>query len=43
VHEEFTHWFDADIAGPQAAYEAIAKDIWTVWTKQSDIPGQGAE
>jgi hypothetical protein len=43
VHEEFTHWFGAEVAGPQEAYEAIAKDIWTIWSGRSDPHGQGGE
>jgi hypothetical protein len=28
VHKEFVRWFDRDIAGPIAAYEAPAREIW---------------
>lgn len=28
VHEVFVRWFDADLAGPQSAYETIAREIW---------------
>ena len=31
VHEEFTRWFDADIAGPRERYSAIASEIWALW------------
>jgi hypothetical protein len=32
IHEVFVRWFDADLAGPAARYEAIAADIWLVWS-----------
>jgi hypothetical protein len=28
VHEEFVRWFDRDMAGPQARYRVVAKQIW---------------
>lgn len=28
VHEEFVHWFDAEIAGPEERYASIASEIW---------------
>jgi hypothetical protein len=28
VHEEFVRWFDASIAGPLEAYQAVAADLW---------------
>ena len=28
VHEEFVRWFDAGIAGPEDAYEALAAQVW---------------
>ena len=31
IHEEFVHWFDADIAGPIAHYAEVAEKIWGVW------------
>ena len=31
VHEEFTRWFDADIAGPREHYSVIASEIWELW------------
>lgn len=31
VHEEFTRWFDADIAGPAERYTEIASEIWQLW------------
>jgi hypothetical protein len=31
IHEEFVHWFDADIAGPISHYAEVAEKIWGVW------------
>ena len=31
VHEEFVHWFGADIAGPITAYADVAERIWGTW------------
>ncbi|WP_051343364.1 hypothetical protein [Pseudonocardia spinosispora] len=28
IHEEFTHWFSADIAGPVDRYAEIAREVW---------------
>jgi hypothetical protein len=28
VHEEFVRWFDAGTAGPEDAYESLAKRLW---------------
>ncbi len=33
VHEEFVRWFEADIAGPEERYTAIAAGIWQLWQK----------
>ena len=33
VHEEFVHWFSAEIAGPAAGYADVSKKIWEVWSK----------
>ena len=33
VHEEFVRWFDAPPAGPEVKYQALAEDIWRVWTR----------
>jgi hypothetical protein len=35
VHEEFTHWFGAETTGLESAYDALAKDIWVMWTGPS--------
>lgn len=31
IHEEFTNWFDEDMAGGKSRYEEIAKEVWNVW------------
>jgi hypothetical protein len=31
IHEEFVHWFDADIAGPITYYAEVAEKVWGVW------------
>ncbi len=31
VHEEFVHWFGADIAGPAETYAAVSEDLWNLW------------
>ena len=31
VHEEFTRWFSADIAGPATGYGAVSEEIWATW------------
>ncbi len=28
VHQEFSHWFGEDTAGPESAYTGIAHEIW---------------
>lgn len=28
VHEEFVHWFGRQVAGPQARYDKLAREIW---------------
>lgn len=30
AHEEFVGWFDAQTAGPESRYQAVAEDIWRV-------------
>jgi hypothetical protein len=37
LHEEFTRWFDADIAGPRERYSTIANEVWALWQK-SRVP-----
>ena len=31
VHEEFVHWFTAEIAGPLEIYAAVSEEIWKTW------------
>jgi hypothetical protein len=35
VHQEFVRWFGEETAGPETAYEAIARDIWTIWSGEA--------
>ena len=35
VHEEFVRWFDADTAGPEERYRAIASEIWQLWQQRT--------
>ena len=36
IHEEFVHWFDADIAGPITHYAEVAEKIWRVWLRLNE-------
>ena len=31
VHEEFVHWFTAEIAGPPEIYATVSEEIWKTW------------
>ncbi len=42
VHEEFAHWFGADIAGPFRTYAAVSEEIWNVWQRSAEGPNKGA-
>jgi hypothetical protein len=33
VHQEFAHWFDDDIAGPETHYQDAAERIWATWQR----------
>lgn len=33
VHEEFVHWFTAEIAGPAEQYAEVSKKIWEARNK----------
>ena len=33
VHEEFVHWFSAEIAGPAEQYAEVSKKIWEARNK----------
>jgi hypothetical protein len=41
THEEFIRWFD-DTAGPVTRYEAIAAEVWEVWSA-SDFSAGGTD
>jgi broad specificity phosphatase PhoE len=41
VHEEFVHWFGADIAGPSETYAAVSQEIWNVWQQSGGGPSKG--
>ncbi len=38
VHEEFSKWFGADVAGPKTNYTAISEDIWKIWKARKTQP-----
>ncbi|WP_334121640.1 hypothetical protein [Glutamicibacter sp.] len=38
IHQEFVHWFDADIAGSVEQYRSIAESIWNLWEKRENPP-----
>ena len=42
VHEEFLHWFGADIAGPSETYAAVSEEVWNVWQQSAAGPNEGA-
>ena len=37
IHQEFVHWFGAEMAGPEARYEVAASRIWTVLHDVRDV------
>jgi hypothetical protein len=39
LHEEFSTWFGADIAGPQAKYSALAEEVWALWQSNQTRSG----
>src|SRR5712664_1809201 len=41
VHEEFVHWFGAEIAGPSETYAAVSQEIWNVWQQSGGGPSKG--
>lgn len=42
LHEEFSRWFGADTAGPPSKYQALAGDVWALWSERKTEPdGQG--
>jgi hypothetical protein len=36
VFEEFCKWFGPETAGDEMRYDAIAADLWELWTKDED-------
>lgn len=40
VHEEFVHWFDADIAGPPEIYAAVSEEIWNTCQRYAEAPNR---
>ncbi len=39
VHEEFTKWFGADVAGPKTNYTDVSENIWNIWKTRETQPG----
>jgi hypothetical protein len=39
IHEEFVHWFGADIAGHSERYASIARETWQTWRATRRING----
>lgn len=35
VHEEFVHWFGANIAGPLERYAKVGDEIWRLWSEHN--------
>jgi hypothetical protein len=33
VFEEFCKWFTPEVAGAEANYDVIAKELWSLWSK----------
>ena len=33
LHEEFTKWFNAELAGPSESYQAAAQELWQGWLR----------
>ncbi|MCS6861900.1 MAG: hypothetical protein NZT92_16460 [Abditibacteriales bacterium] len=38
IHAMFTSVFGADLAGPEDAYEALAREVWAVWKRYISSP-----
>jgi len=38
IHEEFTSWFSADLAGSESQYQKIAEEIWLILIDSSLFP-----
>ena len=41
VHEEFVHWFTAEIAGPPEIYATVSEEIWKTWQASAVGPNKG--
>lgn len=41
IHEEFVHWFDAALAGPETEYAQAARDVWAAWRRHVSQQGGG--
>lgn len=41
VHEEFVHWFGAEIAGPPEIYATVSEQIWKIWQASAVRPNSG--
>lgn len=35
IYEEFVRWFTPEIAGSEANYDSVARDIWEAWQRHS--------
>jgi hypothetical protein len=42
VHEEFVHWFSAEIAGLPKVYATVSEEIWKTWQESAARPNKGA-
>jgi len=42
VHEEFVHWFSAEIAGPPEIYATVSQEIWKTSQESAAGPNKGA-
>lgn len=39
IHEEFSKWFTARIAGPESRYQGAAEDVWEAWQRFANSSG----
>jgi len=42
IHEEFVHWFGAEIAGPPEIYATVSEEIWKTWHESAAGPNKEA-
>lgn len=40
VRKEFLHWFDFEPVDAKEKYQAVAEEIWRVWSLRGDSPGR---